>query len=82
MKPTRGLPNLALKTLRLAQARRRGFSLASVNTFIAWFRESDVGRASLAVAPRNAAAIALYRSTAFEPATLVMEIRHDCGSPE
>ncbi|MBI4471134.1 MAG: hypothetical protein HY646_00605 [Acidobacteria bacterium] len=31
--------------------------------------------ASLAVAPQNAAAIALYRRAGFEPATVVMEMR-------
>ena len=54
-------------------ARRRGVGTALLEQFLAWHRSSGLPSASLAVAPANRAAIALYRKAGFAGTTLVME---------
>lgn len=55
--------------------RRRGVGTALLARFLAWHRSTGLPFASLAVAPENHAAIALYRSSGFRGTTLVMEHR-------
>lgn len=53
--------------------RRRGVGTALLARFLAWHRASGLPSASLAVAPANHAAIALYQKAGFRGATLIME---------
>lgn len=53
--------------------RRRGIGAALLEQFLAWHRSSGLRLASLAVAPANHAAIALYQKAGFTGTTLVME---------
>ncbi len=56
-------------------SRRRGIGMALLARFIVWHRSAGLPSASLAVAPENHAAIALYRKAGFQGTTLVMECR-------
>ena len=57
--------------------RLRGIGTALLEQFLAWHRSTGLPSASLAVAPGNHAAIALYKKAGFCGTTLVMEL----GSP-
>jgi len=54
--------------------RRRGIGTALLEQFLVWHRASGLRSASLAVAPGNRAAIALYEKAGFRGTTLVMEL--------
>ncbi len=54
--------------------RRRGIGTAPLEQFLVWHRASGLRSASLAVAPGNRAAIALYEKAGFRGTTLVMEL--------
>jgi ribosomal protein S18 acetylase RimI-like enzyme len=54
-------------------ARRLGIGTALLEQFLTWHRASSLPFASLAVAPANRAAIALYQKAGFTGTTLVME---------
>ena len=54
--------------------RRRGIGTALLEQFLVWHRASGLQSASLAVAPGNRAAIALYERAGFRGTTLVMEL--------
>ena len=52
--------------------RRRGIGTALLEQFLIWHRSSGLPSASLAVAPGNHVAIALYEKAGFRGTTLVM----------
>lgn len=54
--------------------RRRGIGTALLEQFLVWHHASGLQSASLAVAPGNRAAIALYERAGFRGTTLVMEL--------
>ena len=54
--------------------RRRGIGTALLEQFLVWHRASGLLSASLAVAPGNPAAIALYEKAGFRGTTLVIEL--------
>lgn len=63
-----------LESMFVAPAfRRRGVGTALLAGFLAWHHASGLPSASLAVAPANHAAIALYQKAGFRGATLIME---------
>jgi ribosomal protein S18 acetylase RimI-like enzyme len=68
-------PASGLESMFVAPAcRRLGVGTALLEQFLAWHRASGLPSASLAVAPGNHAAIALYERAGFCGTTLVMEL--------
>jgi len=53
--------------------RRRGVGARLIDRFLEWCELRNLDKASVAVAPANEAAIALYESMGFEATTLILE---------
>jgi ribosomal protein S18 acetylase RimI-like enzyme len=56
--------------------RRRGIGEQLVRRFLAWARDQQVAGISVAVAPENEPALALYRKLGFRDQTLILTLSH------
>jgi ribosomal protein S18 acetylase RimI-like enzyme len=61
----------------VAHARREGIGEQLARRFLAWARERQVAGVSVAVAPANGPALALYRQLGFRDQTLILTDRGD-----
>jgi len=61
----------------VAEHRRKGIGDLLVSEFVAWTRQEGVSSVIVTVAPRNVAAVELYRKNNFVDQTLVLELRQE-----